>query len=92
MNRDDWVFVGMRLIGLWLAVQSLVGVAAILTVQRQLDGSLRENRFWFLGSSAVSLLISFLVGAGLFLGASYLDDWIRKKDARRVPRSSAVRD
>ena len=73
MNRNDWVFVGMRLYGMSLVVTSLLTVPSLLKrpEMQALPGATWE---------VVNLGLSFLIGIGLFLGAPAMTRWLQKKD------------
>lgn len=80
MTRDDWVFVGIRLMGAWLVVQSLLTFSLLLPASEfPADG---VARMW------IQAVGTFLIGIALFLGACYLDTWIRKKDSRGLAAPS----
>ena len=74
MNRNDWVFVGMRLFGLFLVVQSILGMPDVLMASRL---------GWAgVGTPLLSAALSMLTGVVLLLGAPWILGWFEEKDAR----------
>lgn len=86
MNRSDWVFVGVRLYGLFLLVSAALKMPMLLEAMRM---SAAEEfgapvSAWMSGSLA--LVAHVLAGAGLFLGAPGIERWLAAKDARSAAR------
>ena len=86
MNRSDWVFVGVRLYGLYLLISAALMLPVILDAMRM---SAAEEfgapvSAWMSGS--VSILARALAGAGLCLGAPGIERWLAAKDARSAAR------
>lgn len=83
MNRNDWVFVGIRLLGLWILVQAVLSTpTALMVAQAELQSRSGISR------NGASLLLSsgltMLVGVILLLGASRLSTWLIAKDSRQM--------
>lgn len=82
MNRSDWVFVGVRLTGLFLLVQAaltLTGLLQLLDFHAEVE-FVESSSLWM--STLGSLLVHALLGAGLFLSAPNIERWLAAKDAR----------
>lgn len=79
MHRNDWVFVGVRLYGLYLVVRCVLGIPVIFTAMAVADGR---------SIGAILLTVGFegLMGVFLLLGAPGLSRWLEEKDApARLP-------
>lgn len=61
MNRQDWVFVGVRLLGVYLLAEGLVALPLGLGISARTDFPLLLQPFWRLG-----------VGLALFVFAGRL--------------------
>lgn len=80
MNRSDWVFVGVRLIGLILLCRSTLQLPDSLEHYREthLEGVfVRVSR-----SGLAESILGWTLGIALFLGAPAIDRWLARKDAR----------
>ena len=86
MDRNDWVFVGVRLIGLALlfsAVQSALTVALLPMTAGSSGLQSFPEHFRFVASGHVPTILGHgLLGALCFLGTPMIDRWLRRKDAR----------
>lgn len=78
MNRDDWVFVGMRLLGLYELVEATVALPTVIAGSWNVPGANLLGPVLSWGLSAV-------LGAGLFVGAPYVAAWLRRKDPAVEP-------
>jgi hypothetical protein len=72
MNRDDWVVVGMRLYGLYLVVNAILGVMDLAQ-----GLSLGPTN---MGWQVVKVGLRGLIGLILFLGAPGVMNWLKRKD------------
>ena len=73
MNRNDWVFVGTRLYGLYLIVNGLLPIPVLIAATWDTPIGPRMGTLF-------SLATSLAMGIGLFLGAPYLQCWLEEKD------------
>ena len=78
MNRNDWVFVGMRLMGLYFLVSSVQSLAFQLPLTNAHD----RNLWLFL-----PVVLQSLLGVVLFLGTPGIGRWLEDKDARVAGRA-----
>jgi hypothetical protein len=88
MNRNDLVFVGIRLLGLFLLVAATLGfVGLALSLSR---GGARES-----GAESLFMIGSMgFLGLMLLLGAPGIANWLQRKDdalARDNPSTRANR-
>ena len=79
MQRDAWVFVGVRLLGLYYIASAFTGLPALFSFD------LAPQRARSLVASAVlHLVVQFLVGVVLCMGAPAILRWLQSKDSRLV--------
>lgn len=79
MNRNDWVFVGIRLFGLFLVVCAILGLVGL---------SLSFSSTDTMASSAGELIMIAaiaLMGLMLLLGAPGIVSWLQRKDDALAP-------
>jgi len=76
MNRDDWVFVGVRLVGLYLLVAAILDLPAVLLATRVPVGDEPV-----LAGPMLTMGLSAMMGVTLMMGAPVLVAWLAKKDA-----------
>lgn len=83
MNRNDWVFAGTRLCGLFLLCRSTLALPGVLEFYRQTH---QEGVLYEVSASGVAeVLLGWVLGVGLFLGAPIITRWLEKKDSRLGP-------
>jgi hypothetical protein len=90
MKRNDWVFVGMRLVGLWYLVRGLIALPIALvgaTAFVLARGGWLESGASF--TVSMDALLGSLAGVALFFGAPAIERWLAVKDARIAGRSPA---
>jgi hypothetical protein len=82
MNRSDWVFVGVRMYGLFLLVSAGLSLPTLLEASRvnAYQEFSAPVALWM--SGLVSVVAHVLMGAALFLGAPTIERWLARKDAR----------
>ena len=73
MNRNDWVFVGTRLLGLYLIVQAVMSIPGVLMF---LSSELGPHA----GVPPLTCGLQWLMGTLLFLGAPHLTRWLERRD------------
>lgn len=78
MTREDLVFVGIRLLGLYFLLQSVYGLLGLLTMRSSFDQ-------FEIGMNHFVPLAGVAVGAVLVLYAPRLESWLSARD-RRVSR------
>jgi len=85
MKRDDWVFVGMRLLGIYFIAVALAGLPTLLiySSETQLDAALMLQ-------AAISFGVRLLIGAVLCMKAPAILGWLKKKDSRLTGSAGKV--
>ncbi len=75
MKRDDWVFVGIRLIGLYVVAAVLLNLSGLWYMSSSPEGMRWTN---------AAVLVGLPLGTGLvlFLGAPAIVRWLAFKDRR----------
>ena len=87
MNRADWIFVAVRLYGLYLLF-TVLGFSLILLHDQLLGGEFEGMSDFFMVSrvSLVSLVLPIvthsILGVALVFGAPRIGRWLESKDAR----------
>ena len=74
MNRNDLVFVGIRLLGLYLLIQSAVGLLGTLRIVMSMPEA--AGLGWILLSSIAGVAI----GGAMFLHAPRVEAWLAERD------------
>ena len=85
MNRNDWVFAGTRLGGLFLLCRSTLGLPGVLE-----HYSMTHSQGVFVRFSASGLadvVLGWGLGVVLFLGAPHIGRWLERKDVRTITGS-----
>lgn len=72
MNRHDWTFVGIRLLGVWLLAQGLLGLPALLAC----DPRHKED-----APRILDPLFRMAVGAFLAVGTARIARWLGDRSA-----------
>jgi hypothetical protein len=74
MNRHDWVFVGIRLIGVMFVAQGLAGLPDLLDCSIRLKSD---------ASRILDPLTRIAVGASLAFGTARICSWLGDREANR---------
>lgn len=80
MDRNDWVFVGLRLAGLFLlgwSTLELPGMLEYYSITHREGTFVRVSR-----SGMADVILGSVLGVVLFLGAPGIERWLERKDAR----------
>ena len=73
MNRNDIVFVGVRLLGLYFLIQSAIGLLGTLIVMSMSEAT-------GLGWSLLSPIAGVAIGGAMFLHAPRVEAWLAERD------------
>jgi hypothetical protein len=80
VDRNDWVFVGLRLAGLFLLCRSALALPGVLETYTETH---RTEVLYVLSASGIAeVLLGLVLGIVLFLGAPGIGRWLERKDAR----------
>lgn len=83
MDRNDWVFVGTRLGGLFLVCRSTLRIPAVLEFHRQTH---HEGLLYGLSAGGLAeAVLGWILGVLLFFGAPAVARWLAGKDAGLAP-------
>ncbi|HUR28415.1 MAG TPA: hypothetical protein VM509_09525 [Planctomycetota bacterium] len=81
MTRNDWVFVGIRLYGMFLTVSSLQASLSLLNMSRR---QTVPGAFWEVANVGVPLVL----GIVLLVRAPAVTNWLQRKDRAHGPELS----
>lgn len=79
MKRDDWVFVGMRLLGLYFMAVALAGLPTVLVFASE-----PEYGGKLMSSTVMQLGVQLLIGFVLCMGAPGILSWLKHKDSAQM--------
>ena len=80
MNRNDWVFVGIRLYGMYLLVDALIIGLDAMRASSRTSG-------WLVAK----LIVMLVVGGALFFGTRLINAWLEHKDDALARAEHAAR-
>jgi hypothetical protein len=80
MNRNDWVFVGIRLYGMYLLVDAVLSSIDAMRASGHSSG-------W----QVARLIVMFILALVLFIGTSLLVSWLQRKDDALARADHAAR-
>jgi len=78
MNRDDWLCIGIRLMGLFWLIEGLSGVPGVLEMYRLMSSVDMGSMPSFTWAAPV---IELLAGVALLRFSPSIARWIRRSDA-----------
>ena len=78
MTRDDWLSVGMRLMGLFWLVQGLLSLSYMYWLSLMMG---RDGLSGFTHDSWLNAGISILIGVGLFFYTPKVVEWLARREA-----------
>lgn len=85
MRRDDWVFVGTRLGGLFLLCRGFLALPDVLEWHWKTHA---QGALYALSAGGVAeVTLGWALGMSLYLGAPALQRWLARKDARYLVAS-----
>ena len=78
MTRDDWLSVGMRLMGLYWLVQGLTGLSYMYWLSRMMG---EDGLSGVTTDSWLRAGFSILIGVGLFLYSPKVLEWLARRES-----------